>query len=49
MVKDSQKSGTPATGHVEKFAPVEGRQLRLRLWGQYSGPVLLDEVTVYGK
>jgi hypothetical protein len=49
MAKDSQKSGAPATGHVEKFSPVAGRYVRLRLWGQYSRPVLLDEVAVYGK
>ncbi|MEI6503873.1 MAG: discoidin domain-containing protein, partial [Armatimonadota bacterium] len=49
MVKDSQKSGKAATGHVEKFPAVEARQLRLRLWGQYDRSVLLDEVTVYGK
>ncbi|MGE5530525.1 MAG: glycosyl hydrolase family 95 catalytic domain-containing protein, partial [Bacteroidota bacterium] len=48
MAKDSQKSGAPATGHVEKLAPVAARYVRLRLWGQYSRPVLLDEVAVYG-
>lgn len=49
MVKNGEKSGKPATGHVESFGPAEARYVRLRLWGQYQRPVLLDEVAVHGK
>lgn len=49
MVRDSAKSGAPAPGEFLAFPVVKARFVRLRVWGAYSGPVQLDEVTVSGE
>lgn len=48
MARDSQKSGAAPPGHALKITTAAARYIRLRLWGQYGRPVLLDEVAVYG-
>ena len=45
---DSAKSGAAPIGQVNTIKPTPVRYLRLRLYGQYGRPALVDEVTVYG-
>jgi hypothetical protein len=47
-VLDRQRNSAPPAGEVVAFPAVNARYLRLRVWGDYGGPVELDELTVYG-